>query len=153
MHSNFSRISFSLIIRDLSWFLTHSDLLSNIFASILCFYFSFLFPSASSGCAHIPCNTRSLRPSWYLSSFLFLFQLIFCQLGTAEVSSILEERILKASAEPELEETGRVLSIGDGIARVYGLKNVQAEEMVEFSSGLRVSILPYCRVACPYTWF
>jgi F-type H+-transporting ATPase subunit alpha len=56
---------------------------------------------------------------------------------TSEVSSILEERILKASAEPELEETGRVLSIGDGIARVYGLKNVQAEEMVEFASGLR----------------
>ena len=47
---------------------------------------------------------------------------------------------MKASAEPELEETGRVLSIGDGIARVYGLKNVQAEEMVEFSSGLRVSL-------------
>jgi F0F1-type ATP synthase alpha subunit len=37
----------------------------------------------------------------------------------------------------ELEETGRVLSIGDGIARVYGLKNIQAEEMVEFSSGLK----------------
>lgn len=37
-----------------------------------------------------------------------------------------------------MEETGRVLSIGDGIARVYGLKNVQAEEMVEFSSGLKV---------------
>jgi F-type H+-transporting ATPase subunit alpha len=39
-----------------------------------------------------------------------------------------------------LEETGRVLSIGDGIARVYGLKNIQADEMVEFSSGLKVSI-------------
>lgn len=38
----------------------------------------------------------------------------------------------------DLEETGRVLSIGDGIARVYGLKNIQAEEMVEFSSGLKV---------------
>ena len=37
----------------------------------------------------------------------------------------------------DLEETGRVLSIGDGIARVYGLKNIQAEEMVEFSSGLK----------------
>lgn len=36
-----------------------------------------------------------------------------------------------------LEETGRVLSIGDGIARVFGLKNIQAEEMVEFSSGLK----------------
>lgn len=41
----------------------------------------------------------------------------------------------------ELEETGRVLSIGDGIARVYGLKNIQAEEMVEFSSGLKVGQL------------
>lgn len=39
----------------------------------------------------------------------------------------------------DLEETGRVLSIGDGIARVYGLRNVQAEEMVEFSSGLKVT--------------
>ncbi|KAG2466215.1 ATPA synthase, partial [Polypterus senegalus] len=60
----------------------------------------------------------------------------FC-LGTAEVSSILEERILGASTGADLEETGRVLSIGDGIARVYGLRNVQAEEMVEFSSGLK----------------
>uniref|UniRef100_A0A663NBZ3 ATP synthase subunit alpha n=1 Tax=Athene cunicularia TaxID=194338 RepID=A0A663NBZ3_ATHCN len=57
--------------------------------------------------------------------------------GTAEVSSILEERILGADTSAELEETGRVLSIGDGIARVYGLRNVQAEEMVEFSSGLK----------------
>jgi len=57
--------------------------------------------------------------------------------GSAEVSSILEERILGQSATADLEETGRVLSIGDGIARVYGLKNIQAEEMVEFSSGLK----------------
>jgi len=57
--------------------------------------------------------------------------------GQAEVSSILEERILNASSGVELEETGRVLSVGDGIARVYGLANVQAEEMVEFSSGLQ----------------
>ena len=54
-----------------------------------------------------------------------------------EVSSILEERILGAAPKANLDETGRVLSIGDGIARVYGLKNIQAEEMVEFSSGLR----------------
>jgi F-type H+-transporting ATPase subunit alpha len=54
--------------------------------------------------------------------------------STAEVSSILEERILNADSSAELEETGRVLSIGDGIARVYGLNNCQAEEMVEFSS-------------------
>ncbi|XP_025220761.1 ATP synthase subunit alpha, mitochondrial isoform X2 [Theropithecus gelada] len=57
--------------------------------------------------------------------------------GTAEMSSILEERILGADISVDLEETGRVLSIGDGIARVHGLRNVQAEEMVEFSSGLK----------------
>jgi F-type H+-transporting ATPase subunit alpha len=57
--------------------------------------------------------------------------------GAAEVSSILEERILGKIPTADLEETGRVLSIGDGIARVFGLKNIQAEEMVEFSSGLK----------------
>merc|ERR1711963_835324 len=57
--------------------------------------------------------------------------------ASAEISSILEERILGAAPKSNLEETGRVLSIGDGVARVYGLKNIQAEEMVEFSSGLK----------------
>merc|ERR1712212_1424347 len=57
--------------------------------------------------------------------------------GSAEISSILEERILGHESSADLEETGRVLSIGDGIARVYGLNNIQAEEMVEFSSGLK----------------
>ncbi|VVD01063.1 unnamed protein product [Leptidea sinapis] len=58
-----------------------------------------------------------------------------------EISTILEERILGAAPKADLEETGRVLSIGDGIARVYGLKNIQAEEMVEFSSGLKGDIV------------
>ncbi|KCV72927.1 ATP synthase subunit alpha, mitochondrial, variant [Fonticula alba] len=57
--------------------------------------------------------------------------------ATSEVSSILEQRILGATSDIDINETGRVLSVGDGIARVYGLKNVQAEEMVEFSSGVR----------------
>ncbi|CAG8467119.1 429_t:CDS:2 [Ambispora leptoticha] len=57
--------------------------------------------------------------------------------STSEVSSILEERILGLSSTVNIEETGRVLSIGDGIARVYGLKNIKAEEMVEFSSGVK----------------
>lgn len=64
-------------------------------------------------------------------------------IGAAEVSTILEERILGQTPTAELEETGRVLSIGDGIARVYGLKNIQAEEMVEFSSGLKVLIFKW----------
>ncbi|ODN95840.1 ATP synthase subunit alpha, mitochondrial [Cryptococcus wingfieldii CBS 7118] len=57
--------------------------------------------------------------------------------AASEVSSILESRIAGASAGGDVQETGRVLTIGDGIARVYGLRNVQAEEMVEFSSGIR----------------
>jgi len=56
---------------------------------------------------------------------------------TAEISSLLEERIMGITPKADLEETGRVLSIGDGIARVYGLNNIQADEMVEFSSGLK----------------
>ena len=59
--------------------------------------------------------------------------------GAPEIASILEEKILGQKTNQDLEETGRVLSIGDGIARVYGLKNCQAEEMVEFSSGLKVN--------------
>ena len=57
---------------------------------------------------------------------------------TSEVSSIIEEKILGATSNVDIHETGKVLSIGDGIARVYGLKNVQAEEMVTFSSGVQV---------------
>jgi F-type H+-transporting ATPase subunit alpha len=55
----------------------------------------------------------------------------------AEVSSILEDRIMGQKSKVNLEETGQVLSIGDGIARVYGLKNIQAEEMVEFADGMK----------------
>lgn len=64
-----------------------------------------------------------------------------CSQRGAEISSILEERVLGAAPKADLDETGRVLSIGDGIARVYGLKNIQADEMVEFSSGLKVSVV------------
>ncbi|XP_063710229.1 ATP synthase subunit alpha, mitochondrial-like [Symsagittifera roscoffensis] len=59
------------------------------------------------------------------------------RLRSAEVSAILEQRIAGHKEKVDVEEIGRVLSIGDGIARVYGLNNVQAEEMVEFSSGLK----------------
>lgn len=57
--------------------------------------------------------------------------------GAAEVATLLEERITGASATSDLQETGQVLAIGDGIARVHGLRNIQAEEMVEFSSGVK----------------
>ncbi|KAI0404869.1 P-loop containing nucleoside triphosphate hydrolase protein [Xylaria palmicola] len=54
-----------------------------------------------------------------------------------EVSSILEQRIRGVAEESNLAETGRVLSVGDGIARVHGMANVQAEELVEFASGVK----------------
>ncbi|XP_045471553.1 ATP synthase subunit alpha, mitochondrial [Harmonia axyridis] len=56
---------------------------------------------------------------------------------TMVVSSILEERLMGAAPKTDLDETGKVLSVGDGIARVHGLRNIQADEMVEFSSGLK----------------
>ncbi|MCY4007998.1 MAG: F0F1 ATP synthase subunit alpha [Rhodobacteraceae bacterium] len=55
----------------------------------------------------------------------------------AEISAILKDQIKNFGQEAEVAEVGRVLSVGDGIARVYGLDNVQAGEMVEFPGGIR----------------
>jgi F-type H+-transporting ATPase subunit alpha len=55
----------------------------------------------------------------------------------AEISAILKEQIKNFGQEAEVSEIGQVLSVGDGIARVYGLDNVQAGEMVEFPGGIR----------------
>jgi F-type H+-transporting ATPase subunit alpha len=55
----------------------------------------------------------------------------------AEISAILKEQIENFGQEAEVSEVGQVLSVGDGIARVYGLDNVQAGEMVEFENGVR----------------
>ncbi len=55
----------------------------------------------------------------------------------AEISAILKQQIKNFGSEAEVSETGQVLSVGDGIARVYGLDNVQAGEMVEFPGGIR----------------
>jgi F-type H+-transporting ATPase subunit alpha len=55
----------------------------------------------------------------------------------AEISNILKEQIKNFGQEAEVSEVGQVLSVGDGIARAYGLDNVQAGEMVEFENGVR----------------
>ncbi|TMJ37048.1 MAG: F0F1 ATP synthase subunit alpha [Alphaproteobacteria bacterium] len=55
----------------------------------------------------------------------------------AEISAILKKQIKDFGKEAEVSEIGQVLSVGDGIARVYGLDNVQAGEMVEFPNGIR----------------
>lgn len=64
-------------------------------------------------------------------------------MNVPEFTSILEERLMGKDVTTSFEETGKVLSIGDGIARVYGLKNIQAEEMVQFSSGLKVILFSF----------
>ena len=55
----------------------------------------------------------------------------------AEISAILKDQIKNFGKEAEVSEVGQVLSVGDGIARVYGLDNVQAGEMVEFPGGIQ----------------
>jgi F-type H+-transporting ATPase subunit alpha len=55
----------------------------------------------------------------------------------AEISAILKDQIKNFGQEAEVTEVGQVLSVGDGIARVFGLDNVQAGEMVEFENGVR----------------
>jgi len=59
------------------------------------------------------------------------------QINPSEVTKILKEQIKKFGQKAEISEVGQVLSVGDGIARVYGLDNVQAGEMVEFSGGIK----------------
>ena len=58
-------------------------------------------------------------------------------IGAAEISAILKEQIANFGSEADVAEVGQVLSVGDGVARVYGLDNVQAGEMVEFPGGIR----------------
>ncbi len=59
------------------------------------------------------------------------------QIRAAEISAILKQQIADFGAEADVAEIGQVLSVGDGIARVHGLDNVQAGEMVEFPGGLK----------------
>jgi len=57
--------------------------------------------------------------------------------GAAELTTLLERRITNYSTNLQVDEIGRVVSVGDGIARVYGLNEIQAGEMVEFASGVK----------------
>jgi len=59
------------------------------------------------------------------------------EIKAAEISAILKEQIANFGAETDVAEVGQVISVGDGVARVYGLDNVQAGEMVEFPGGVK----------------
>lgn len=63
------------------------------------------------------------------------------QIKASEVSEILKKQIEGFKGEIELEEVGTVLQVGDGIARIYGLNNVQANELIEFDSGVMGIVL------------
>lgn len=58
-----------------------------------------------------------------------------------EISAILREQLAQARTDAELEEVGTVLTIGDGVARIYGLSKAQAGELVEFANGLQALVL------------
>ncbi|MBB6227311.1 F0F1 ATP synthase subunit alpha [Polymorphobacter multimanifer] len=58
-------------------------------------------------------------------------------INAAEISRVIKDQIANFGAEAEVSEVGQVLSVGDGIARVHGLDNVQAGEMVEFPGGIK----------------
>jgi F-type H+/Na+-transporting ATPase subunit alpha len=59
------------------------------------------------------------------------------EIRAAEISAILKEQIANFGSEADVAEVGQVLTVGDGIARAYGLDNVQAGEMVEFPDGTK----------------
>jgi F-type H+-transporting ATPase subunit alpha len=63
------------------------------------------------------------------------------QLQPDEISAILREQLSGHQSQAQLEETGTVLQVGDGIARLYGLTRVQAGELIEFSNGTRAVVL------------
>ncbi|MFN5372147.1 MAG: F0F1 ATP synthase subunit alpha [Bacteroidia bacterium] len=63
------------------------------------------------------------------------------EIKPAEVSAILKQQLTGFNTDVQLEEVGTVLQVGDGIARIYGLNNVQAGELVEFSNGLQGIVL------------
>jgi F-type H+/Na+-transporting ATPase subunit alpha len=58
-------------------------------------------------------------------------------INPSEVTKVIKEQIENFGSETEVSEVGQVLSVGDGISRIYGLDNVQAGEMVEFSDGIK----------------
>ena len=58
-----------------------------------------------------------------------------------EVSAILREQLSQSRTDAELQEVGTVLTIGDGVARIYGLTKAQAGELIQFENGLRALVL------------
>jgi F-type H+-transporting ATPase subunit alpha len=58
------------------------------------------------------------------------------EIKAEEITQVIKEQIGKYEKEVDIREVGRVLSVGDGIARIYGLQNVMANELIEFPHGI-----------------
>lgn len=84
---------------------------------------------------------KALNPSLFPAAFQALNvqkKAFAAKVSPAELTQILTERVKNFKSDAaDIEEVGRVLNVGDGIARVYGLRNVKAGEMVQFSSGVK----------------
>jgi F0F1-type ATP synthase alpha subunit len=59
-----------------------------------------------------------------------------------EISSILREQLSQSRTDAQLQEVGTVLTVGDGVARIYGLTKAQAGELIEFENGLKALVQP-----------
>ena len=82
-------------------------------------------------------TNNALRHSNKIGSSFPQQQKAAMAMSAVELSSLLEQRISNHYTDLNIDEIGRVLSVGDGIARVYGLNKIQSGEMVEFASGVR----------------
>ena len=71
----------------------------------------------------------------------------------SEISSIIRDQINNFENQADISEVGTVLKVGDGVAQVYGLDNVQAGEMVEFAGGVQRDGVKPRRRQCWYRYF
>jgi F-type H+-transporting ATPase subunit alpha len=95
------------------------------------------YSAASSGAA-VPLRARPVTVVGAVASrAIHSTAASWAAVDPSELSSIIEERVLNYQEKINLDEVGRVLSVGDGIARVYGLNSCKSGEMVEFASGIK----------------
>jgi F-type H+-transporting ATPase subunit alpha len=95
------------------------------------------YSAASSGAA-VPLHARPVTVIGAVASRAIHSSAVSAAaVDPSELSSIIEERVLNYQEKVNLDEVGRVLSVGDGIARVYGLNSCKSGEMVEFASGIK----------------
>ena len=68
-------------------------------------------------------------------------------INPSEISEVLKQQLENVNNKVSFEEVGTVLEVGDGVAHVYGLENVRANELVEFENGVRVLQTPLAKVS------